>query len=572
MAEESAKLLIDVQLVEGAETVKRMDELQKKLDQVKDKSKKAGLQAKDFDKAFSLIGVDSGIGALQSSGQEVEGLISSFKGATKGAKGFKGALKGIKGAIMSTGIGLLVVAIGELVSFLADSINKAKEFEKATYNASASLEEMNENIREGNEIAGMDAEEQIENLKTQLELRQQAEDAAINRTNTLKLAGKTEDQILQIQMDQLRLQLQQRKELIETLRISKKQRVKEQNETFEFVKGFVKFFTAPVKGIALMIASIVDYLSPEKAEGIRMAVGVLDDAVAAMLVDTPKMVSNEMDGLIKEQEQKIRDMENTLAGFTLRQRERARQTALEQNDIEQDALKRQQENQQTILDEIKAGLEAEAKLRQEAYDGELEEFEEFEEEREEIEEKFEMNRRMRRRTRTKDEIEAAQDITEAYAQMVGAVGSGLGALGGLMKENSDAAKILAIAEIAAKTAEGFMNGLVIAQKAASPYGGAAPLAFPIFYAQQIAAVLGAASQAKAILQGGGSSGGGAATAGASSSFTSALIPDGGGELPAPGGIPTGAGAEVEPLQAYVIESDVTSTQALNEELRLRSSL
>jgi len=571
MAEESAKLLIDVQLVEGAETVKRMDELQKKLDQVKDKSKKAGLQAQDFDKAFSLIGVDSGIGALQASGQEVEGLISSFKGATSGAKGFKGALKGIKGAIMSTGIGLLVVAIGELVSFLSESISKQKEFEKATYNATASLEEMNENIREGNEIAGMDAEEQIENLIQQVDLREQAANAAISRTNTLKLAGKTEDDILQIQMDQLRMQLQQRKELIETLRISKEQRIKEQQETFNFVKGFVEFFTAPVKGLALMIANIVEAFSPQKAKAIRVAAGEIDNALTAMFVDTPEMVGNEMDALINEQEQKLLDMENTLAGFMLRQRERARQAALEQFDREQDALKRQQEHSQTILDELKAELEAEAKLRQEAYDGELEQFEEFEEEREEVEEQFEMNRRMRRRTRTKDEIEAAQDITKAYAEMTGAIGAGLGALGGLMEENSDAAKGFAIAEIAAKTAEGFMNGLVIAQNAANQYGGAAPLAFPIFYAQQIAAVLGAASQAKAILQGGGSSGAGA-TAGASSSFTSALIPDGGGELPAPGGIPTGAGAEVEPLQAYVIESDVTSTQALNEELRLRSSL
>lgn len=572
MAEESAKLLIDVQLVEGAETVKRMDELQKKLDQVKDKSKKAGLEAKDFDQAFSLIGVDSGIGALQASGQEIEGLIGSFKGATTGAKGFKGALKGVKGAIMSTGIGLLVVAIGELVSFLAESINKQKEFEKATYNASASLEEMNENIREGNEIAGMDAEEQIENLIQQVDLREQAANAAISRTNTLKLAGKTEDDILKIQMDQLRMQLQQRRELIETLKISKEQRIKEQQETFDFVKNFVEFFTAPVKGIALMIASLAEFVSPEYAASLRAQVETIDDVVTSMLVTTPQQVAQEMDGMISEQEQKLLDMENTLAGFTLRQRERARQAAMEQNDREQDALKRQQENQQTILDEIKAELEAEAKLRQEAYDGELEEFEEFEEEREEIEEKFEMNRRMRRRTRTKDEIEAARAITNAYAEMTGAIGSGLGAIGGLMKENSAAAKGFAIAEIAAKTAEGLINGLVVAQKSAEGTGPAAAFAFPVFYATQVAAVLGAAAQAKSILQGGGASGGGAATAGASSSFTSALVPDGGGELPAPGGIPTGAGAEVEPLQAYVIESDVTSTQALNEELRLRSSL
>ena len=49
MAEDSAKLLIDVQLVEGAEAVQRLDKLEKKLKNVKDKGKQATLSAKEFD-------------------------------------------------------------------------------------------------------------------------------------------------------------------------------------------------------------------------------------------------------------------------------------------------------------------------------------------------------------------------------------------------------------------------------------------------------------------------------------------------------------------------------------------
>jgi hypothetical protein len=47
---------------------------------------------------------------------------------------------------------------------------------------------------------------------------------------------------------------------------------------------------------------------------------------------------------------------------------------------------------------------------------------------------------------------------------------------------------------------GFIQGLDIAQKGAKATGPAAPFAFPIFYAAQIAAVLGAAGKAKAILK------------------------------------------------------------------------
>ena len=111
-----------------------------------------------------------------------------------------------------------------------------------------------------------------------------------------------------------------------------------------------------------------------------------------------------------------------------------------------------------------------------------------------------------------DEIETNQRnslLAREAAQLnfVSAVGSAVGALSGLFKKGSAAAKTAALAEIAIGTGVGFINGLRIAQQSAQAAGPGAALAFPIFYATQVAAVLSAASRAKAILSSGGSGGG-----------------------------------------------------------------
>jgi hypothetical protein len=87
----------------------------------------------------------------------------------------------------------------------------------------------------------------------------------------------------------------------------------------------------------------------------------------------------------------------------------------------------------------------------------------------------------------------------AQLQFANAIGGVLSGLSGLFAQGTAASKIAAIAEIGLGTATGFINGLDIAQKGAKATGPAAPFAFPIFYASQIAAVLGAAGKAKQVL-------------------------------------------------------------------------
>jgi hypothetical protein len=101
------------------------------------------------------------------------------------------------------------------------------------------------------------------------------------------------------------------------------------------------------------------------------------------------------------------------------------------------------------------------------------------------------------------EIAKNEAIQASRQQLLSAVAGVFGQLAGLAKEGSKQAKALALVEIAINTGVGFVQGLRIAQQSAAATGPGAAFAFPIFYAQQLAAVLGAAKQAKSILGAGG---------------------------------------------------------------------
>lgn len=133
----------------------------------------------------------------------------------------------------------------------------------------------------------------------------------------------------------------------------------------------------------------------------------------------------------------------------------------------------------------------------------------------------------------------------------------LGSISLLMKENSDAAKTFALLEIAANTAIGFSQGLVVAQAQALSAPPVSTLAFPLFISSQIAAVLASAARAKSILKGGSTSGG---------SSIGKSIPDK-GDFIAPdfnivGASETSqlagtiAGAESKATRAYVVFDDI----------------
>jgi len=172
--------------------------------------------------------------------------------------------------------------------------------------------------------------------------------------------------------------------------------------------------------------------------------------------------------------------------------------------------------------------------------------------------------------------EQAQALSDARNTLLGNTAAAVGALASIFQQGTAEYKAAALAEIAISTATGFINALDIAQKSAKATGPAAAFAFPIFYASQIAAVLGAIASAKQVLAStpGGSSGiksanpsSRGAVGGGFGNFTG-FLPGTGPTNPLAGG---GTGLE-RPIRAYVVTQDVTNGQeaaaAINRRRRL----
>jgi hypothetical protein len=166
-------------------------------------------------------------------------------------------------------------------------------------------------------------------------------------------------------------------------------------------------------------------------------------------------------------------------------------------------------------------------------------------------------------------------LLSSRLNLAAASGAALGQLSKLLKQGTAAQKAAALSEIAINTGIGFVQGLDIAQKSAKATGPGAALSFPIFYATQIAAVLGAAARARAILQvvpggGGGAQpsvgglGGGRGSA-PTPTFSPAQFFGLGQQTP-----PTGGGQQ--DTRVFVVESDITNTQNRVSVIESRSTI
>jgi hypothetical protein len=168
----------------------------------------------------------------------------------------------------------------------------------------------------------------------------------------------------------------------------------------------------------------------------------------------------------------------------------------------------------------------------------------------------------------KQELADREAIENAKLSIVNDSYLALNALGelalGQQFKNTAAGKALALAQIATDTAVSFMSGLRIAQKGAEGTGPLAPYTMPVFYASQVAAVLGAASKAKSLLGGGGS--------------TSAPSGSGGG-----GGSISSQPPRIDTFQSnrnpmnpnqrvYVLEKDITDSQGRVARIRHNATL
>lgn len=455
-------------------------------------------------------------GAIAILDQLTGGLASRVRDTFEATKLFNFSLKSMRTALIATGIGAFVVLLGTVVSYwdeITDFITGAtRDLEKQR----AEYERINKQL-----------ETEVSLLTQQKEL--------------LELQGKPTREIT----NELRKQLLLQQEInIESLKSYENQleQQKEQNKEltwWESVKAAVVFRFNKEKGLKLLGESISEN-SEETAE---------TEAKIKEIKDKNFEISKKLLALDKEAIEVVKKRSEFLEEIRLgmiNTEEEKRAEELNQLDIFYDDLIQKAIDYYGVLSPIV--LELEESLAQKKKDINVK----YAKEEEEIKQKS-----------LDDDITITEARKILQLQLVEASGSAIGALGSLFQEGTAASKAAALAEIIIGTGVGYVQGLDIAQKSAKGTGPAAAFAFPIFYAQQIAAVAGAAKQASNILKTVKGGGGGSAPV---SAPTSTPV-----QVPAFNIVGQGEGSQIAsalgeqqqtPIQAFVVAQDVTTAQSL----------
>jgi hypothetical protein len=248
-----------------------------------------GGESEDVEKALlkvqSAMALSQGLSQLKDIGKVGDELILSFKGLTAGANGFKKAL-------ISTGIGALVVAVGLLVAYWEDIVAL---------------------------VGGVSKEQKDLNMATQkdLEANQEKLEAIDGQTNQLKLQGKSEEEILQLKMDQTAEAILAAKVNLANANATKTAQVEAAQRNQAILAGILKFMSFPLTAIL----GSIDLISAGLKElgVLEESTNLLDDSTKylASFVFDPEAVGAEGDKTIKEAEAVLNSLEEQQAGYQL---------------------------------------------------------------------------------------------------------------------------------------------------------------------------------------------------------------------------------------------------------------
>jgi hypothetical protein len=407
------------------------------------------------------------------------------------------SFKVLKGAIAATGLGLLVVAIGEIVAAF-------QEYSSAAEKAAEKQKELNETISKGAKAA----------LKGEQDFLANQEKIDIAKA---KLRGASEQELFDIEQRYRKLKAESQ------------------------VRYWKETKNADAEGAAAAAGEVEKINTEAQVAQLEFQTKQAEARRAAA-----KAANDEAAELEAARLQKILDDEKKLTEELLAEYDKRRNIAnnakiLSQKELnaldEEDRIKKQEEENK----KFNAQIELLGKTKN--FTLEL------------IKNNQETNAKLKA-----DNDAARQAELTARLSFAASVAMAIGELNGLFEQGTAASKVAGLAQIAINTGVGFAQGLSIAQQSAKATGPAAAFAFPIFYATQIAAVLAAAGKAKSILsqvKGGGA--GGSVTA-PSIQQQAPIAPAQPQAQTTSLNSETINALGNQATRAYVIESDVTSSQ------------
>lgn len=501
-----------------------------------------------------LNGVSAGFsiaqGAMGAFGVESEELekqmlkVQSAMAIQQGVQGFREAIPDIKAfgaslkaAIGSTGIGLLVVALGAVVAYW-DDIKAA--------------------------VSGVSDEQSRLNAKTDANvLAQQAKyDAISGQDNILRLQGKSEKDILKIKQTQIQAVIKATEAQLVQQEATKKAQVAAAKRNNDILQGMIKFLTAPLQ----LLLKTVDMVGSALGKDFGLQKGF--NKGLANLVFDPKAVEEEGDKTIQATKDKLTALKNEAAGFQLSLNDLNKkpvekagketvkaaiemvqafdEAALEINQIDEKYFEEMKARDAEDLARMEADnqliVDAHAELQQDLTDAELTRIKITKEAEEEKQRKF------------KENLKTSLDLSIKGLNLIASIAE-MNA-GEDVKRQKRAFNIRKAANIASATMDGYnavlstfaetKGGVVLKSIAASIAGG--------FAALQIAGI------AKTKFEGGGSV----------NDISTPNVGGGGGGSMSPSfnvvgnsGMNQLAQIQQTPIQAYVVSGEVTSAQALD---------
>ncbi len=530
------------------------------------KNKNAVKQIKETSVALNKFSddLDRNREGLQLLDQLTGGAVSSlkdFKASAKGGiaavKGLSGSFKALKASIIATGIGAIVVALGLIVAYWDD------------------IKEL---------VSGVSAEQEalLATQQQSVAASQQASDAISATSNTLKLQGKSERDILNMKKAQTDETIKALEAQLITQKEIKAAQVETATRNRNIVAGFVTMVSAPL--VALL--ALVDGL----AQGL-VALGLLDSGTnlaegfvmgTAELLFDPDEVAAKGDETIAETEKQLTKLKNQRDGYVLQQQAQDQKIADEKKAKKE---KEEAEAQAKIDADAQKAADAEEK-RQQAIDAIQNKYKVKREDEAALLESQKLELEQQRQLAELERLDATEaqkaDIIKYYAgkiqdakdneadqdaareeliknQKLKAIGQTFGQVANILGKNSAAGKAAAIAAATINTYQGvtqvWKNDSVLPEPFATiqkVVSTATVLASGLKTVQKIKSV----PKPKGVK--GGDSGGGSVSGGRAAAPAFNIVGGSGTNQLAD----TIAEASNKPSRSYVVSSDVSTAQEL----------
>ena len=295
---------------EAVIAAKKVAEFKDKIGDAKTLSDAFNPDAKFKGFANALQGVAGGFAALQGAqalfgnqSKDLEKTLVKVQGAMALSQGlnsileskdaFKAlgvqavdAFKAIKVAIGSTGIGLLLVALGAIAVYW-DDIKGA--------------------------VSGVSAEQNklLETQKKSVAASEKSFDAISKSENILKLNGKSEKDILNMKIAATKQTITQLEAQLTTQKTMRQSQIDAAKRNKDILEGVLKFLTAPITFLLKAVDQVGKVVGKDFGLEEKFFGGI------AKMVFNPEEVATEGDKAIAETESKLTELKNSQAGYQL---------------------------------------------------------------------------------------------------------------------------------------------------------------------------------------------------------------------------------------------------------------